>query len=321
MLPDKVLIFTAITGDRLASMTANLTAVGDKGSAAVTVLFDTGATQSFIRRGIAEKIATIVKLPKPLDFRQADGKVGITASEAAIVTLSAGGQSITDNFLIIDDSINDIILGESAMRRFGLKIDMERGAVYAEVTEQKENAMKEFWKKICAALSLAGKEEATEEQAIALLKEKATPPAAAVASKKILAVLDLKEDASEDQVRGAILALKSPGDTVPAAKVAELEADLHQHKIIAAVAQARAIGKLSPAEEPTWLKDLKEGKETLATFATFVERRGKVVPIEVKLGAQTTTAAAALIDDTQRAINKQMGVSEETFKKYNPAAA
>jgi len=309
-------------GEHFAAMTSNLRAVGDKGEADVTVLFDTGATKSFIRRSVAEKISTITKLPEPIVFYLANGTSKITVKDIAIVTIGQGAKSIIDTFLVMDEQLEDVILGEGTMRRFALKIDMERGQVYAEIKQ--EGNMKEFWKKICAALSIAGKEDATEDQAIALLKENVGARRDApvlIATPKILAVLDLKADATEDQVRGAILALKSPGDTVPAAKVAELEADLHQHKIIAAVASARAIGKLTLAEEPTWLKDLKEGDETLAAFAVFIERRGKVVPIDVRLPDKKIDIAAAAIDDTQRAINRQMGVTDEVFKKHNVAAS
>jgi len=317
MLHRKVLILAALTnGDDFAAMTSKLRIVGDKGEVEATVLFDTGAAQSFILRSVAEKIATIVKLAEPMVFRLANGKTTVTVTDVAIVTVGPAGKSITDTFLIIENAVQDIILGESTMRRFGLKIDMARGAVYAEITQQKEHDM---WKKFLAAIGITVADEVTEEKAAELVKAKIDAAKPAVASPKILAVLELKEDATEDQVRGAILALKSPGNVVSAEKFAEIEKELGIARIERAVAAARAEGKITPAEEPTWLKDLKEGAETLATFETFIVRRGKVVPIDVKLPEKKTTDAAAAIDETQAAINKQLGVSEETFKKYNAA--
>lgn len=308
---------TGMGDQKMASMTSTLTAIGDKGSADVSVLFDTGAAQSFIRRSVAEKIATIVKLPKPTNFRLADGS-SMMITETAVVAIDAGGQSLTDTFLIMEDSVNDVILGESTMRRFALKIDMERGQVYAEI-KQEEKVM---WKKFLAAIGISVADEVTEEKATELVKAKLATVKAPIASPKILAVLDLKETATEDEVRGAILALKSPGNVVAAADHEKLQGELHEHKIIAAVASARAIGKLTPAEEPVWLKDLKDGKESLATFATFIERRGKVVPIDVKLAAKKDEpAAAAQIDDVQAQVNKMMGVTPERFAKYNQRTA
>jgi len=38
---------------------------GDKGQKRVQVLFDTGASSSFVRRDIAGSLATILKLPSP----------------------------------------------------------------------------------------------------------------------------------------------------------------------------------------------------------------------------------------------------------------
>ena len=242
-------------------MVFTVRASGDKGQADLSVLFDTGATHSFIRRDAAEKIATIVKLAEPIEFRNANAGA-FKVTQVAVVSLAAGSRIITDTFLILEAAIQDMIFGESTMRRFGVKIDMERGEVYAEITENRKEP--DMWKKFLAAIGITVADEVTEEKAAELVKAKIKDAAKApIASPKILAALDLKEDATEDQARGVILALKSPGNVVTAAEHEKLQAELHEHKIIAAVAQARADGKISPAEEPVWLKDLKDGKETL----------------------------------------------------------
>jgi hypothetical protein len=49
------------------------TVTGDLDSAAVRVLYDTGAGASFVRRDIAEPLGTIVPSPVPMTFTMADG--------------------------------------------------------------------------------------------------------------------------------------------------------------------------------------------------------------------------------------------------------
>jgi hypothetical protein len=318
----------AIADNKLASMVSTLHAIGDKGATDVKVLWDTGAGVSLILRSIAEKLATIVKAHKPLVLTLGDGgKMPVT--DQALITLDAGGDIITDNFYVLDSCVEEVILGESTMRKFALKIDMERNVIYSALRTDKIQEDKVMWKKFLAVFGISVADEVTEEKAVELLKAKLASTnhehdhgIKPIASPKILAVLELKETATEDEVRGAILALKSPGNVVAAADHEKVQQELHEHKIIAAVAQARADGKISPAEEPTWLKDLKEGAETLATFATFVARRGKIVPIDVKLATKKDeTAAAVQIDEIQAAVNKQMGVTPERFAKYNPRAS
>ncbi|HWP59011.1 MAG TPA: ChaB family protein [Candidatus Acidoferrales bacterium] len=81
----------------------------------------------------------------------------------------------------------------------------------------KESTMKEFLKKLFAKLGINASEDISEDKAIELIAAAAGKPAV-VASKGILATLELPETATEDEIRGKILALKKPGDVVPMAQ-------------------------------------------------------------------------------------------------------
>ncbi len=63
--------------------------VGDCGESRIAVLFETGASHSFIRRGLAETIATPAKLPKPIVFALADNRP-FEINEAILLSIDFG---------------------------------------------------------------------------------------------------------------------------------------------------------------------------------------------------------------------------------------
>ena len=54
---------------------------GSRGEAEAEALFDTGASMSFIKRSLAEKLGVIDKLPEPISFDIAKSGEYITAKE------------------------------------------------------------------------------------------------------------------------------------------------------------------------------------------------------------------------------------------------
>jgi hypothetical protein len=62
---------------------------GDKGRTRVQILFDTGASSSFVRRDIAESLATILKLPSPEVYTLGDGVGRLRATETAVLYVIA----------------------------------------------------------------------------------------------------------------------------------------------------------------------------------------------------------------------------------------
>lgn len=308
---------------RMASMVSTLRAIGDKGEAEVKVLFDTGAAQSFALRSVAEKLATIIKLPRPYKITVGDGR-SFTITETAILALEAAGQKILDTFLILEKGVEDIILGESTMRKYGLKIDLERSVIFSEIKTDLED--KSMWKKFLAALGITVTDEPTEEKAVEILKGKiAEPGAAQLAAAKmalttlkgVVTILGLAENATEDTIKGTILALKDRGDVVSRADYEQLLAHVRENgieQVIAAAMQGEE-AKLTPAMKPGALQIAKDhGLDTLKNYVAALPKLGIFAKLpEKKEGA----AAAVKIDDVQAAVNKQLGLSQETFLKYN----
>ena len=98
---------------------------GDKGRKRVQVLFDTGASSSFVRRGIAESLATILKLPSPEVYTLGDGVGRLRATETAVLYVVVKGIRISDNFIVVSKLSDEIILGANTLQKWRVKLDLE----------------------------------------------------------------------------------------------------------------------------------------------------------------------------------------------------
>jgi phage I-like protein len=209
------------------------------------------------------------------------------------------------------------LLGPPALTNFPLIQGMEPVTAKKIDLNEKEKRMKEFSAKLFAALGIdGGNDEIAEDKAIELIKAKMTPaknPPQIVAAKGVLEVLELPEEATEGQVKGAILALKNPGNTVSTTEYNELKAELQRRDIDHAVEKALLDGKIAPAEK-AWAKEMAEGD--LTTFNAFIAKRPQVVPIAMHL-PKGNEKKGVEIDALQAEINRQLGVKSEQFLKYN----
>jgi len=98
---------------------------GDKGRTRVQVLFDTGASSSFVRRYIAESLATILKLPSPEMYTLGDGVGRLRATETAVLYIIVKGIRISDNFIVVSKLSDEMILGASTLQKWRVKLDLE----------------------------------------------------------------------------------------------------------------------------------------------------------------------------------------------------
>lgn len=165
-------------------------------------------------------------------------------------------------------------------------------------------------KGVLAALGLA--DSATEQEAVAMVN-KLKVPGMLVANKAVMTALGLAETASEAEVTGTIMAMKQSHDRVGtlAQELANLKASLGAKDASDLVAQAMKDGKITPAQKEwaeTYAKNDLEGFRIFVAKAPVVVIQGKIV---------NDKGAEGAIDETQLQVNKQMGIDEETFKKYN----
>ena len=76
-----------------------LRVAGNKGKRRLQVLFDTGASASFVRRDVAERIATTLKLPSPETYTLGDGVGKLLVNETVVLYVYIDVVRISDNFI------------------------------------------------------------------------------------------------------------------------------------------------------------------------------------------------------------------------------
>lgn len=188
--------------------------------------------------------------------------------------------------------------------------------------EREENAM---FEKIKTILKLAA--DATEEKALEAVTQLVAKLAAlesaapVVACKEVLDALGATASAGKEEVVRMIASIKAPGDVAVqlSHQVAELTREIAALKQADLVTLALKNGQTSPDELEKWGKKL--ALEHPEQFRLIVLSRpaGSVVPVEgLKLAGDKDPGG---LDEAQRLINKQMGIDEETYKKFGPKAA
>jgi phage I-like protein len=191
---------------------------------------------------------------------------------------------------------------------------VNKAGEYKFATQKEEKIM---WKELLKKLGLA--ETATEADAIAAINKMETAAAAGkgavvVANKSVLTALGLAETATESEVTGTIMAMKQSHTQVGdlATQVKTLQDKLSAGAAADAVALAMKDGKITPAQKE-WAD--KYAATDLAGFKVFVAKAPTVVVMGKVVGDEKPAEGA--LDEVQIAVNKQMGIDTETFKKYN----
>lgn len=173
--------------------------------------------------------------------------------------------------------------------------------------KKEEPVMKEILKRL--GLS----ETATEQDVIAAIN-KLAEPVQIVANKSVLAALGLGETATEAEITGTIMAMKQSHSRVVdlAQQLADLKKNIGEKDANDLVTMAMKEGKITPAQKE-WAE--KYAKDDLEGFKVFVAKAPVVVVMGKVVGEDKPAEGA--IDEVQLAVNKQMGIDTETFKKYN----
>jgi len=151
--------------------------------------------------------------------------------------------------------------------------------------------------------------------AIKSLKEQ---PAKIVACPEVIEAIGLATTATKSEIIASIHALKQRPDATVLQEIASLKARLAERDKDDLVTAALKEGKITPAQKE-WAE--KYALADAEGFKLFVAKAPQVVPTD-KLQVVPDPKPAAVPDDAQLQINKMLGVSDETWKKYNtPATA
>lgn len=114
------------TIELMGKILKQLEVLGNKGKQRVEVLFDTGASQSCIRRDVATRVATVFRKRSAKTFVLADGRTQIKTDEVAVLDLRINGKAIDDYFYVLKDGRREVIVGAGTMQRWDLKLHPRR---------------------------------------------------------------------------------------------------------------------------------------------------------------------------------------------------
>lgn len=103
----------------------HLSLEGSKGRHETKGLFDSGTSYSFIRRSVAEPLGTLEPLPQPKRFEMAEQGKTVTVKERIALDFVIDGYRFSDEFLVLDDLAEEVIIGAKTMQAWRLKLDME----------------------------------------------------------------------------------------------------------------------------------------------------------------------------------------------------
>ncbi len=108
--------------------------VGSKGEKKVDALFDSGATYSFIRKELALRLAMPENLPDPPEFETAREGDKLSVEEAVRLDFYIEGIRLSDEFLIIEELSEEVIIGATTLQKWRLKLDFEQDRVIVNQT-------------------------------------------------------------------------------------------------------------------------------------------------------------------------------------------
>jgi len=95
-------------------------------------LFDSGASFSFIEKGLAASLDTILRLAAPLEFETAKEGEKITVKERVVLDFYIEGIRLSDEFLIAEDLSEEVIIGAATLQKWRLKLDFEQDRVLVD---------------------------------------------------------------------------------------------------------------------------------------------------------------------------------------------
>jgi predicted aspartyl protease len=98
---------------------------GSRGSKEVSALFDSGATYSCINPRLAGELTIIEALPRPMDFGTAKDGETVRATERVSLDFYLKGYRFSDEFVLIPNLSEEVIIGVATLQKWRLKLDFE----------------------------------------------------------------------------------------------------------------------------------------------------------------------------------------------------
>lgn len=106
--------------------------VGSKGTEEVDAVFDSGSTYSCIRTELAQKLETVLRLPEPMEFDTAERGRRLVMTECTRLNFHFDGMRFSDEFMLIPELSEPVIIGAKTLQAWRMKLDFEREQVVVD---------------------------------------------------------------------------------------------------------------------------------------------------------------------------------------------
>ena len=113
----------------MAVIEKELRLVGSKGEREVKAIFDSGASYSCIAPDLARELGMVEALPEPMDFGTAEQERKLTASQRVTLNFYLNGYRFSDEFMLIPNLSEPLIIGAATMQKWRLKLNFETDEV------------------------------------------------------------------------------------------------------------------------------------------------------------------------------------------------
>ncbi len=113
----------------MAVIQKNIRLVGSRGSSEEIALFDSGASYSCISPELARKLEVVIPLPEPMSFGTAKDGEQLIANERVSLNFHLSGYRFSDEFMLIPDLSEQVIIGAATLQKWRLKLDFEHDEV------------------------------------------------------------------------------------------------------------------------------------------------------------------------------------------------
>ena len=98
---------------------------GDRGDDTVNALFYSGASASFLRKDIAQRVATASATPAAINFTLADGSGTLQVGETVNLNITINEVTVYFSVLVSEDLSEEMIIGADMLQRWKIRLDPE----------------------------------------------------------------------------------------------------------------------------------------------------------------------------------------------------
>lgn len=102
---------------------------GSKSRATLNTLFEPSNLYSFIREDFAEKLGMLQSVRRERTFNIAPFDIQRSPKDVISLTFTINNLRLIDEFMVVSDLPEEVIFGDTTIRKWGMKLDIANNAV------------------------------------------------------------------------------------------------------------------------------------------------------------------------------------------------